>query len=155
MSVVAWDGKTIAADRQGTVAGMRHLARKICLLPVVNSVVAWTGTLDQGVALSAWFTAGADPRSWPEFQKDKEDWTRLIVATPNRIYTYERLPVLQEIEDSFFAWGSGRDFAMGALAHGADAVTAVEIASAWDAGCGLGVDAFSLQNGVFVRTVAI
>lgn len=42
------------------------------------------------------------------------------------------------------AWGSGRDYAMGAMARGANAKEAAEIAMRFDNGCGMGIDVVSV-----------
>lgn len=143
VSVVAWRDGVIAADRQGTCSDMRLLSVKMRRLPS-GVVVAWTGTQSQGLILADWYEAGADPAAWPKFQEDKDDWTRLIVASKAGVYCYERHPRREEQIDPFLAWGSGRDFAMGAMAQGASAARAVEVASQYSVGCGMGVDVMEL-----------
>lgn len=148
MSVIAWDGKSLAADRQCTTADLRALVSKIRRLSD-GTVLAWTGKHEMGLALARWYEEGADRAKWPKFQEDKEDWCRLIVATNSgRVIFYEQLPEPQEVLDTFMAWGSGRDFAIGAMGMGADARTAVEIASRFSVGCGYGVDVFELIHSV-------
>lgn len=53
---------------------------------------------------------------------------------------YEREPHPFEIEEPFYAFGSGMDIAIGALAMGANAIKAVEIASRYSSHCGNGID---------------
>lgn len=144
MSIIVWNGSTIAADRQGTCADMKVTLRKIRVLKS-GVVLAWTGAQEQGIALVGWYEAGADRDKWPAFQKG-ENWTQLIVADANGADLYEREPEPQMVHDEFMAWGSGRDFAMGALAMGADAKTAVEIASRFNVNCGLGCDVITLHD---------
>jgi hypothetical protein len=147
MSVVAWDGQIIACDRQGTNSNLRHKVSKSIRCFDERTLLFWTGTHEQGLMLAQWYVDGAKPDKWPEFQKDKEDWTRLIVAGKEQIETYEHLPIAQIIMDDIMAWGCGRDYALGAMAAGADAVKAVEIASLYDPACGLGVEAYIRHNG--------
>ena len=146
MSVIAWDGRTIAADCQATTAGMRVRVRKLHLMPN-GTVLGWTGDNEMGLALVNWYVSGGDRKAWPEFQKG-EDWTRLIVVSPefHLPFCYERLPERQFVKDAFIAFGSGRDWAMGAMAMGADARKAVEIANQFCTGCGLGVEAYDLVS---------
>ena len=144
MSVVAWDGKSIAADKQATAGGLRHTTTKLRRLDS-GEVLAWTGDQDSAGMVAKWYADGADPAKWPESQKDKDDWSRLIVATADSVKVFERQPVFSLIEDQFLAWGSGRDFAIGAMARGASAKEAVEVAMKFDAGCGLGVDVVDLR----------
>jgi len=145
MSVIAWDGKTIAADKSSTCCEMRAPVTKILRLKS-GDVVAWTGGQEQGMALAEWYENGADRTTWPEFQKG-DDWTRLIVASKAGVFEFERLPFPQKIESPFRAWGSGRDFAMGAMAMGADASTAVIVATTYNIHCGCGLDAFDIVEG--------
>lgn len=144
MTVIAWDGKTLAADKQGTSCGLKITLTKIKKLEN-GAVVAWTGKNEHGIELSRWYLDGADPEKWPAYQ-GTEDWTRLIVADKGKVFSFEQRPVPQPVEDPIQAWGCGRDFALGAMALGANAVGAVEIASRFADGCGMGVDAFDVSQ---------
>lgn len=147
MSVVVWDGKTIAADRQGTCADMRIIEPKIIARHRHDGIVvcAWTGESAYGRELVNWYFEDAIPSAYPTYQRDKEEWCRLIVASTNRVLYFERSPYPFEVHDPYLAWGSGRDFAMGALAMGADAIKAVEITSLFSTSCGHGVDAYDIK----------
>lgn len=143
MSVVVWDGKTLAADKQGTICDMKVKTTKIKRLPG-GEILAWVGTQENGLALANWFVNGCKPEEWPECQKG-DDWTRLIVVIKGKAYEYEQLPIRQCVEGTPHAWGSGRDYAIGALAMGATAAEAVKVASRFSTTCGLGVDAFVVR----------
>lgn len=139
MTVVAWDGKTLAADKRAVCAGAHCTTTKLRRI-ASGEVLAWTGDQDAGELLAKWYAEGADVERWPEFQKDKDDWCRLIVAGSSGVRWYERKPVSVRVEDRFAAWGSGRDFALAAMHLGKTAREAVEVACAFDVGCGNGVD---------------
>lgn len=143
MSVVAWDGRTIAADKQMESGGKTATATKIRRIST-GEVLAWTGSMEAGLTLARWYADGADVGKWPECQKDKDQWTRLIVASKSGVKFYEMLPAPIDVEDPFCAWGSGQDFATGAMAAGASARQAVLITSEFSTGCGRGVDVFQL-----------
>ena len=143
MTCIAWDGRTLAADKQGTQCDMRITVTKITRL-TSGALVAWTGTIEQGIELARWYEDGADPGKWPSYQATDE-WARLIVVEKGKAYTYEKRPIPQLVEDPFQAWGSGRDFAMGAMGMGADARKAVEVASIFSTTCGGGVDSFEVS----------
>lgn len=144
MSVVAWDGKTIAADRQMTAGSLILRTSKIRRL-LNGDIVAWTGAMENGMAVAQWYEAGADPARWPESQKG-EDWSRLVVIpAKGRPFLFEQLPIKQVIQDGRAAWGSGRDFAMGAMEMGASAVEAVKVAARLCTTCGMGVDSFRVR----------
>lgn len=138
MTCVAWDGKHLAADRQATNSEMRRAVRKVHRLKT-GELVAITGLEDGGRELIDWYEAGADRDKWPPLQATN-DWVRMIVVRGAAVFEYGQRPVAIRINAPFFAWGSGRDFAMGALAAGASARRAVEIASRFNVYCGLGVD---------------
>lgn len=139
MTVIAWDGKTLAADRQGTNCGMRFPATKLFHL-ADGTVVAGTGVLAAVHRMKQWYENGADVSNYPDCQKTNDDWCRLVVVKPGGSVTYyEGQPVGIPSESVPAAWGSGRDFAMGAMLAGANAVRAVEITNMVSVDCGFGV----------------
>lgn len=144
MSVIAWDGKTLAVDRQLTCADIRLTGTK-CRKLANGEVVAWTGGIEYGMILARWYEQGADPLKWPAFQRTDE-WSRLIVCQPSQVVEFEKEPEPQLVEEPFCAWGSGRDFAMGAMAMGATARRAVEVACRFNIHCGMGVDVFPIRR---------
>lgn len=140
MTVIAWDGKTLAADRQATNCGMRFETTKIFRL-ADGSVCAATGAHAAATIMRQWYEDGADLSKYPECQKTTDDWARLVVARPDgAVWWYEGLPAALRCESVPAAFGSGRDFAMGAMLAGADARRAVEITNLVSVDCGLGVD---------------
>lgn len=145
MSVIAWDGKAVAADRMAVIADVAIETTKIWKMPD-GIVIATTGDFSFGLAMIEWWKAGADAKEWPPFQQT-DDWARLIIFEPGeRPYCYERQPCKQPIFDRFAAWGCGRDLALGAMAMGANAVKAVEIASQFNIYCGKGVDCYMMHS---------
>lgn len=152
MSVIAWDGKSFAADRQGSNGELRFVAPKLKREVYGKedreeiAILAMTGNQASGLLLMRWWLDGADPKDWPASQRS-EDWARLIVWTRYRgVATFEKDPVAILVEDPFMAWGSGRDYALGAMARGATAREAVEIACRFSIYCGLGIDEFSIAE---------
>ena len=144
MTVIAWDGFTLAADRQATVADTIYSTKKLWTY-ADGSAVAVTGDLSAGEYMRSWYESGSQIDQWPEIQKT-EDWAILVVARPGKapVY-YERHPVPITVVDQFRAWGSGREVALGAMAMGADAINAVEIASRFVIGCGRGCDSVRIN----------
>lgn len=142
MSVVVWDGKTLAADRMGVCAGLGVTTTKMSKRG--DTVLAWTGDSDRGHALADWYWNGEDKTSWPKFQSDGEGSTRLIVVQGGVCKVYEQEPYALLVLDTFAAWGSGRDFAYGALEMGADARRAVEVTCKHNVDCGKGIEAYDL-----------
>lgn len=138
MTVIAWDGKTLAADKLGNYSGLSRTVTKIHRI----------GDLLMGVSGNAWvanevFTwveRGRKPEAFPACQRDKDDWSMTLIIEARRVLLYERSPYPTRIADGTCAIGSGRDFALAAMHMGADARRAVEVATHFCPDCGLGVD---------------
>ena len=146
MSIIAWDGTTVAADKRACIADAAHTTTKLWQVHTTPTIfLGITGDESFGLSIKQWFLDGADPAKWPAFQIT-ENWARLVVFEQGkRPYTYERNPVKQVVEDPFMAWGTGREFALGALAMGATAKEAVEVACRFSIYCGNGVDVFNTR----------
>lgn len=147
MTVIAWDGKTLAADKQVTLFSAKITTTKVRRIKRegrIPEVLAWTGDQDSGQAMAEWYEAGADPAAFPECQRDSEAWTRLIVADRYGAKYYDRAPFATKVEDAFAAWGTGSDFAIMAMHLGKTAREAVELTCLFAVGCGNGMDAFDL-----------
>ena len=110
-----------------------------------GSIAAFTGDTDSGLMMIRWYEDGADPSKWPACQ-NKDDWSRLIVLVPGlelREHLRYPAPHIRSLQGKY-AWGCGRDFALGAMAMGADARKAVEVASELSSECGFGVEAYDM-----------
>ena len=144
MSVVVWDGKTLAADRQGTSGELKMPMSKIKKLPS-GEIVAWVGDQLSGLKLIHWYESGANADDFPLDISNEERHAVLVVAGFHGavFYAVDAYPL--PCEGPYMAWGSGDGYALGALAMGADAVRAVEIASQLSILCGFGVDAFTVE----------
>lgn len=149
MSVVAWDGKTLAADRMRTTGDIETTMRKLWKLKT-GEIIAVIGYQAEGLALKRWYEDGAKREDWPKCQEG-EDWVQFIVASEKGCFHYNNLPEQIESIDPFAAWGVGRRTALGAMAMGADAVKAVEIASKYASGCGKGCDFEMVQEGKIIK----
>lgn len=145
MTIIAWDGKTLAADKRVNFGGMLLTTTKI--RRIGNMLVGYAGNADFGEQMLAWIREGMDPEKFPEGQRNKDDWSGVIAISPGGyIRRYERTPYPIVFEDPFVAIGSGRDFAMAAMHLGHDARKAVEVACALNADCGGGIDVLTLET---------
>ena len=143
MTVIAWDGKILAADKQVTYGNLRRVTRKI--FKVGDCFVAFAGTAGTSHVLLNWFKSGEKKEAWPSEIQQTEEWSHLIVANKSAFYWYDRHPYKLHLRQKLSAWGIGSDFAIGAMEAGADAITAVRIASKHCEGCGFGVDWFQVR----------
>jgi len=144
MTVLAWDSKILAADKMALCGDTQKKATKIFKLIPGGQVVGFTGDLDIGMVLLEWYQSGADRQNFPKARDEKDAWGVLVVAGRDGCFFYERYGVAIPVEDNFMAWGCGREAALGAMEMGANAIKAVEVASKWVNGCGLGCDWFAI-----------
>lgn len=150
MTVIVWDGKTLATDKQ---AVQSELTRTVTKSRIIRGhLCAVAGDWDLAQEMFAWFERGAKPDDIPPFFRNKEDWVAFVAITPDkRVLKYERSPYPMDFTetvkvDGWFVFGSGRDFAIGALAMGASPEEAVRIASKYCSTCGRGVDVLHLPK---------
>lgn len=135
MTTVAWDGETLAADKMTVNYGMPRSCTKI--RKIHGHLVFGCGKHSTVMKFFDWFEMGRGV--FPECPD-----TSLYVITPDkRILVYEA-EIPYEVEELFFACGSGRDFAVAAMHLGKNAVEAVEIAALFDINTGRGVDTLKL-----------
>lgn len=138
MTIICWDGKTLAGDRLGDANGLRRTATKIARIH--TNLYGFAGYASRSAELIAWFQQGGLPKDVPAFQLTEDYQSILMVREDRRIFTYGRSGFPFEVFDKFHAVGSGRDFAIAAMHLGKTAREAVEIASLFDISCGNGVD---------------
>jgi hypothetical protein len=143
MTCIAWDGKTLAADKlccfgvtKGTVTKIQRFGNYLCGV---------TGNLSLGMEMLEWFKADALPKDYPSANRDPDKGSGLVVVKPDRtVWKYESTPYPFKIEGAFCAFGSGDESAMIAMECGCDARRAVEVAIKYNTTCGNGVDTLTL-----------
>lgn len=145
LTVIAWDGTTLAADKRMNNLGWGHTTTKIQRLG--NDMLA-ASMGDHGATerVLAWIRAGRDPEKWPDIADDSGHV--LLFHRDGRVERFENGPYPALIEDRCVAGGHGRDYALAAMYLGCDAVRAVEVASALDVYCGHGVDTLTFEEAV-------
>ena len=140
MSVVAWDGETLAADRALGRGETKTEGSKLFVSRNKKRACAVVGDVAEGFALAKWYISsrrGAAPVT--------SDST-LIIVEDGACYEIGSNGQPIRVEGKFAAWGSGDQVAIGALAHGASAIEAVKICCTHCDGCGFGVDSFTVQE---------
>jgi hypothetical protein len=142
MTTIAWDGRTLAADRRvvsGQVISETTKIRKTGdgrLLGAAGNAVLCRLWMD-------WVEFGGNR---PDILSDKDDWINGIEIMLNgECWEHSRHGIFQN-EGPFTAIGSGFHFALATIAMGGDAVRAVEIATALDPATGNGVDTLMLGD---------
>lgn len=140
MTVICWDGHTLAADKMADVGGLRRSVTKAHRIQ--GCLTAYAGSTPHGEEMLDWFKRGAKPADFPPSQRDNENWAGLLAITPDgEILKFENTPFPVRFDHwQTIAIGSGRDYAMASMHLGKSAQEAVEIACLFDTGCGNGVD---------------
>lgn len=145
MTVIVWDGKTLAADKRCCYGGMICTVTKI--FRVGDLLVGGSGDFPHVLAMVDWVRRGRNVSDFPAEQRHKDDWQAILVVEPGgKALMYERTPHPVSYEQPFMVIGSGREYARAALHMGATAAEAVAVASALDCNCGNGVDVLELPS---------
>lgn len=143
MTVIAWDGTTLAADKQCTLYGCPSTVTKIFRVP--DGLLGLMGSEPHARAILAWFQNGMSGAYPHPFDNDVEHRGEAILITPQReIRKFYLGPHYAIQEDKCGAWGGGGDFAAAALYLGETARRAVEVACALHVNCGMGIDTLTL-----------
>jgi hypothetical protein len=138
MTVIVFDGETLAADTLAcSSGGRRRYMSKIGRAPN-GDLMAGEGSAVGVVCLLQWYGAGADPEAFPKGIQKPDDWAGLWVVKKEdgQILYFENGPVAIPWHDKTFASGSGGQFAEAALAMGANAFDAVQVAVQHQCDCG-------------------
>jgi hypothetical protein len=136
MTTIAYRKPFLAADMRSS--GWVKLHK---IFPLGNDgYVAGAGYYDQVVEVATWLSSGSDPEKRPSIP-DSDDSSNILIVDGGGVCYWLTVPYLRpiKIEEPFIAIGSGAEFAMGAMAAGASATRAVEIAAMYDPSTGDGV----------------
>lgn len=142
MTVIAWDGKTLAADKAATSVGFSNTVTKIYRVPA--GLVGFAGNGDAAMQLLRWFREGMKPEDWPECQKGDSRADAIFINKDAQVFGFGSSPWPQRNENVQNAMGSGRDYALAAMHLGYDSRRAVEVAIALDNDCGCGIDTLEI-----------
>lgn len=148
MTVIAWDGTTLAADKRSTTEyGTITLTTKIGRHK--NALWAEGGHEPEGLELLAWWKDGAHPKDFPAV--GRENKATLVIVTRETsgplVLCYTKGPYpATENEGGVCAFGTGRDIALAVMHLGKSAREAVLMASKLNAWCGDGVDVLRLDE---------
>lgn len=148
MTTITWDRKTLAADRRminGNLI-MSQYKIQICTCNDGDWVLTACGDTDKALDLIQWFREGHKDEIYPNYQAGEDFATLVAVNFKGQAFEYNHLSVGVPIIDKYMAWGSGGHFALGAMAMGADARKAVEIAAMFDCYSGGDIDSVEITS---------
>ncbi|MBB3176252.1 hypothetical protein [Variovorax sp. Sphag1AA] len=144
MTVIAWDGCTLAADKRATDhRGRVSTVTKIMRAPC-GALLAGSGKADTINELREWWLAGATPEAFPQSARASE--AELWAIRPDgSLVQYVSGPYPVPLDDSTMVAGSGGEVARGVLHMGGNARQAVEAACMYRGDCGNGIDVLELH----------
>ena len=137
MTTIAYDGKTLCADRQCTINNSRTVeVTKIFTLEHNDcfQAIGFSGNID---ALSK-VIKKLDNNNY-EFEREADDFTALLIDHAGTPWIIEKEGEVLAV-DIPWAIGSGSGYAHGAMLGGCTAMKALQIASILDVQTGLGID---------------
>lgn len=145
MTVIAWDGKMLAADKRASLNACSWPVTKIHRVGP-DAFACVSGNSDQGGEMLAWYRAGAEPAAFPASQR-ADGWAPFVVIRRGGVvHRYEQTPYPIEYETERYADGSGLAYAIAAMECGKTAAEAVAIACKYDPACGNGIDVLTFDE---------
>ena len=145
MTVIAYDGTTLAADKMASNNFSQSKITKISRMPN-GDLVGYAGEVGLATQFIHWLKGERKIEDFPESQRDANDSVECILIKPDRtLWIYERSPHPYRIYEAHYAIGSGSAYARAAMELGYDAVVAVKIACKLCPSCGLGYDKLTLK----------
>ena len=146
MTVIAWDGKSVAADSLATFGGYRSplWAQKITRRDdFVYGITGFFGWFDAWIE---WHRAGADPQRIPAASVPMDRCGNFLIFTRDSAFCCSaQMPYLQRT-GAPDAWGDGCEYAIGAMLAGASAQRAAEVAISSSSSCDGPVCAIDLSD---------
>ena len=142
MTCIVWDGMTFATDKAASDGTVQW--RSVKAWPWNGVLLSGAGPLQSILAMRDWYKGGAFPNEFPSVQLTPHFCHFVVLIRGIGMVRYEQGP--EVIEQGFIpcAFGEGQSFALGAMAMGATAYRAVEIANEHSVHCGLGVDIYTI-----------
>lgn len=129
MTTIAWDGKTLAADRRVSFDNTSD-TKVTKIVKTKHGLCGTSGNTSLGAGFKRWFIDGykGDP---PPLQKDGESAVAFVIRQNGARFHYDAYG-WYEAHPGPFAIGSGYELAIAAMESGKSAVEAVQIAAKFD-----------------------
>jgi ATP-dependent protease HslVU (ClpYQ) peptidase subunit len=137
MTTVAYKNGIIACDKQGT-DGNVGMKASFKAVRTDDTVYLITGTLYKGVRFAEWLADGQHGKA----PKLKNTDVLEFDMRSGKLVIYEGQSYPLPVEETMYAYGSGGQIALGAMAAGATAEEAVKIAIKYDVYTGGGVQVY-------------
>lgn len=146
MSAIVYDGVRLAADLMVNNGNTSWPYEKIQRVKGAYLVVAFGDFKDSQILRRQFAEYGPTIPQTKYYYTDQA--TMIYVDTDTgRLYRYTQAGHIVDLGLQKVAFGSGKDFAYGALAVGANATDAVKAALKYSPTCGIGVQTVNVQTG--------
>lgn len=136
MTVICWDGHTLAGDRKRTIGGVIVPKRKVHKIVSADGRRFLMGCAGDSGSSDAYLSWARGKRKEP----DLIDLEILAVDDDGVVWQGDQHLNFACIGKRPWAIGSGCDFALSAMAFGKTAIEAVRFAARFNNSCGLGVN---------------
>lgn len=142
MTTIAYRNGVLAADSQATDDGLKYETPEK-IQRHGNTAYAVAGNLACGLKMIGWLLRN-NHNPWCDEDCPLDDETVVVTlhldSSTLEVWEHPGWPVT--VTDAFAAWGSGAAIAIGAMAMGATAREAVDVAAKWDDGTGFQVRSY-------------
>lgn len=142
MTIICWRDGILAADSAAGQGDLRVGRTLKIMLPVrgfdgtlparPDQVIAWSGNVTEGPKFCGWAEDGFPSWLMPAFS---ESFEGIFIERGRHPRLFDETGELAELIAPFLCLGNGSFVAIGAMAAGADAIRACEIACDWIDGC--------------------
>lgn len=136
MTTIAWDGTTLAADKQITWGGTPIVTTKLHRARSTEGHRVIFGCAGKSFEIQAFVDWLKGFRNMPVLT----EIDFLCVDASGQVWCANQALQWLPVHSKQWAIGSGADYALGAMAAGVNAVQAIKIASRLDVDTGLGVN---------------
>ena len=144
MTVIVWDGKTLATDRMANDGSQKWESSKAWYSKNKDNevcIVSGVGLLSYIKQLSDWYLKGMQE----PVPTIPHGMAQLVVVKADGLYELHYNKLIKRNPPC--AFGDAKDMAMGALGMGATSQQAVEVCNNNALQCGKGVELYTLQGG--------
>lgn len=129
MTTIAWDGKTLAADRGSWSNGLHQAVRKVYRITAPDGrrfLVALAG--DSAFAMQTLRWMRGEVEEAPKcLSDDATSDVAVVIDERRRVWRLNSRLIYIPYRDKIHAHGAGQEIALGAMMAGADAVKAIRI----------------------------
>ncbi len=146
MTTIACDGRTLVADTRATEGTISSHVSKLHRFK--HGYVAIAGDVLHGLKFVEWLKKRRDEsmRGFPAHDLTEDGFDALVLRNDGRMETWDHRGGPVPITDPFWAIGSGREVALGALHAGVTVRQAVIIACKVDSASSLPIEAVDLPS---------